>query len=235
MKWTKEFQQDVLEWDTVNWRRAVDFWDVASICQGKSLRVLDVGARSGGLSLLFGCAGQEGIADYTSIVCSDLSNPSETAGPLHQKYGLESRVSYAVVNAVELEAVEEYDVVCFKSVLGGIGYGDNKAAQEAAVRNMYRALRPGGYLVFAENLAATRVHQFLRKKFNRWNSWRYITIAEVQAFCSDFSDVRWRCFGFLGTLGRSERQRRFLGRIDQIFDCLLPDNAKYIISVVAKK
>ena len=48
------------------------------------------------------------------------------------------------MNAVELDAVEEYDVICFKSVLGGIGYGGNKAAQETAVRNLYRALKPGG-------------------------------------------------------------------------------------------
>lgn len=139
------------------------------------------------------------------------------------------------MNAVELDAVEEYDVICFKSVLGGIGYGGNKAAQETAVRNLYRALKPGGYLVFAENLTATPVHQFLRRKFNRWNTWRYITIKEALAFCSDFSEVRWRCFGFLGTFGRSEGQRRALGRIDTALDWLLPSGAKYIISVAARK
>ncbi len=148
---------------------------------------------------------------------------------------MEKQISYAAVDAVKLEAREEYDVICFKSVLGGIGYGNNRAAQETAVRNLYRALKPGGYLVFAENLTATPVHQFLRKKFNRWNTWRYITIEEALDFCSDFSEVRWRCFGFLGTFGRNERQRRLLGRVDKAFDWLLPSSAKYIVSVVARK
>ena len=62
MNWTRDLERDILEWDTVNWRRAVHFWDAGSICDRASLRVLDVGARGGGLSLLFG---QRGIADYT--------------------------------------------------------------------------------------------------------------------------------------------------------------------------
>lgn len=235
MKWTKALQKDVLEWDTVNWGRAVDFWHLESICKKGPLRVLDVGARRGGLSLLFGVLNQCRIANCINIICSDLTNPSEQAKPLHQKYGLTDYISYAAVNAVTLDTVEEYDIICFKSVLGGIGYGDNKTAQETAIQNMYRALKPGGYLIFAENLTATSFHQFLRKKFNRWNTWRYVTPEETLAFCSDFSEVCWRCFGFLGALGRNETQRRFLGYIDWLLDRFLPASAKYCISVVARK
>ena len=216
----KVLLRDVIEWDTVTWGRAVDFWQAA--------HVLDIGSRGGGLSLMFAQMGCQ-------VRCTDLENPKETAAPLHQRYGVEDRISYAAVNAVKLDAIEEYDIICFKSVLGGIGYGDNRPDQEKAVRNMYRALKPGGYLMFAENLTATPVHQLLRRKFNRWNTWRYITIAEAIDFCSDFSEVRFRCFGFFGTLGRNERQRRVLGRIDEAIDWLLPDSAKYTISVVARK
>lgn len=126
-------------------------------------------------------------------------------------------------------------MICFKSVLGGVGHHDNREAQQTAIHNCYRALKPGGHLVFAENLVSSRMHQALRKRFNAWTYWRYITVAEALAFCGEFSQVDYRCFGFLGTFGRSERQRNILGRVDCCFDRFLPENQKYIISVVARK
>lgn len=170
-----------------------------------------------------------------TITCSDLSDPRGSASPLHKRYGVEDRITYAAVDATKLDACEVYDVICFKSVLGGVGHHDNKAAQETAIHNCYRALKPGGHLVFAENLTSSPMHQFLRRRFNAWSYWRYVTVEETLDFCRDFSKVEHRCFGFLGTLGRTEGQRAFLGRIDRVFDRFLPEGAKYIISVVAEK
>lgn len=125
MKWEKELQKDVIEWDVVNWSRAVSFWPLDELA-GKSLRVLELGARRGGLSLLFA---QMGIADDDGIIiCSDLTGPSADARVLHEKYHAEDRVSYAAVDAVKFDERDAYDVICFKSVLGGIGYNDNRRA-----------------------------------------------------------------------------------------------------------
>lgn len=232
MEWTKEFRRDVVEWDTVNWSRAIDFWNVDGLLAAGASRVLDLGARGGGLSLLFA---QRAASNDIKVVCSDLTEPSKTAGSLHQKYGVTDRISYAAVDATKISESEAYDVICFKSVLGGVGYQDNKEAQRIAIQNCYRALKPGGHLVFAENLVASPLHQALRKRFNAWTYWRYVTVDEVQEFCRDFSKVDYRCYGFLGTFGRSVGQRDLLGRVDTCFDRLLPERAKYIISVVAEK
>jgi len=232
MRWEERFQKDVIEWDVPNWSRAVDFWPLDEFA-GKSLRVLELGARRGGLSLLFA---KKGLADDGNIICSDLSGPSAEACVLHKKYHVENHISYAAVDAVKLDEQDAYDIICFKSVLGGIGHNDNKQAQKTAIHNCWRALKPGGYLLFAENLTSTRVHQALRRKFNAWGtSWRYITIDEALHFCQEFSRISYRCFGFFGTLGRNEGQRCVLGQVDRIFDRFLPERAKYIISVSAQK
>lgn len=170
------------------------------------------------------------------VQCTDLTDPKESAGPLHQRYGVENRIVYRALDALELDEEEAYDVICFKSVLGGVGHHDNYKAQQKMIENIHRALKPGGYLLFAENTTASPLHRFLRRRFSSWASyWRYVTLDEVDELCRPFSQVWRKSFGFLGTLGRSEGQRIFLGSIDRLFDCFLPAGAKYCVSVVARK
>ena len=226
---SKEFINDCVEWDVCNWSRAINFWRSCDISIGGGTHVLDIGARGGGLSLLFASLG-------AFVECSDLISPADTAGVLHRKYGVDSQVTYRTLDALSLSEVNKYDIICLKSVLGGIGHNDNAAAQAQAIHNFYCALKPGGYLLIAENLTATRLHMFLRKRFNPWsNYWRYVTIEEMLEFCAEFSQVSTNCFGFLGAFGRTECQRMIFGQLDKAFDCFLPKSWHYIISVVALK
>lgn len=225
--------RDVIEWDTVTWGRAVSYWQAEQLnctnVHGGGAYVLDIGSRGGGLSLMFALMGCQ-------VHCTDLKNPKETAGPLHQRYGVESRITYWALDALKLNEEETYDIICFKSVLGGVGHHDNYEAQQKMMYNIYRALKPGGYLFFAENVVASPLHRFLRKHFISWSRyWRYVTLEEVDELCCPFSEVWHKNFGFLGAMGRNERQRVFLGSVDRLLDRFIPASAKYCVSVVAKK
>lgn len=170
------------------------------------------------------------------VCCTDLQDPIKTAGSLHQRYGVEDRITYQALDALELDEEEVFDIICFKSVLGGVGHHNNYKAQQKMMENIYRALKPGGYLFFAENTTASPLHRFLRKRFISWSGfWRYVTLEEIDELCRPFSEIRHKNFGFLGTMGRNESQRVFLGSIDQLLDRFIPAAAKYCVSVVAKK
>ena len=75
--------------------------------------------------------------------------------------------------------------IVFKTIIGGIGSNDNYEIQQKVFKEIYKALKPGGKLLFAENLVASKFHQQLRKKFVNWgNSWRYVSIKEMETFLS---------------------------------------------------
>jgi len=60
--------------------------------------------------------------------------------------------------------------------------------QRKAFEQMHKALKPGGQLLFAENLLASSMHQNLRNKFVTWaESWRYVSLDEMHDFLKIFS------------------------------------------------
>ena len=102
---------------------------------------------------------------------------------------------------------------------------------------MYKALKPGGELLFAENLTSTKWHKFFRNKFTAGKFfWRYVTKEEIIGMLSLFSQYKYIAKGFLGAFGRNRKQRNILGRIDQtLLDHLIPESWRYIIIGIAKK
>jgi len=172
-------------------------------------------------------------------ICTDLYGPSAEAIRKHRKYGVSEIIQYKALDAMNIEYQEFLNIICFKSVLGGIGRDDNITKQSVAIHQMYTALKPGGELWFAENLIASPLHRYLRKKYVPWgNSWRYryIEIEEMKKFLAPFSDVKMKTIGFLGGFGRTEIQRYLFGHIDRLgFDNLFPDSWRYIVIGVAKK
>jgi hypothetical protein len=57
-----------VEWDTVNWSKALRFWDAHVDLNGKNLMCLELGSRRGGLSAWLALKGNH-------VVCSDFENP----------------------------------------------------------------------------------------------------------------------------------------------------------------
>jgi 2-polyprenyl-3-methyl-5-hydroxy-6-metoxy-1,4-benzoquinol methylase len=218
-----------VEWDVRNWAVALDFWLSHTTKRLSECRVLEIGADYGGLSLWLASRGAK-------VVCSDLYGVRREAVESHEASGLMPLIEHAAIDAANIPYTEEFDVVVFKSVLGGIVSGE-KEPQAKVVGELHRALKKGGELFFAENLVASPVHMFFRRKANKWGTtWRYLTIEEMNEFLTPFSRVQHRIIGFTGAFGRTEAQRNLLALGDKlIFERIVPESWKYIIAGVARK
>ena len=226
----KETIKEIIEWDVFNWSRALVFWESLNIDLSSGKRVLEIGSRNGGLSLYCALKG-------ASVVCSDLNGPSEEAKQKHQLYGVSSQIKYEKINALDINYFSYFDVVIFKSVLGGVGRNNKIENQIKAISQMHKSLKKGGHLLFVENLSASTLHQILRKNFISWSKyWRYISHKEMNEFLSDFNTVNTTSFGISGAFGRNEIQKKILGYVDKILlEKFLPKKTNYIIAGVAVK
>lgn len=222
--------QDVIEWDVENWSRALRFWDANVDLTSRPLQCLELGARRGGIALWLARQGH-------SVVCSDLEDNRDVASPLHQRYGLQGRITYQAIDATAIPYHESFDIVAFKSLLGGVGWDGNINRQAAAVQSMYRALKPGGALLFAENLRGSAMHRFFRRRFVKWNTiWRYVSLDEMLEFLAPFAEVRFDTTGVFGLFGRNAALSSALGKIDgALFDRIVAPRSRYIVFGVAKK
>ena len=224
-----DLTKDIIQWDIQSWSKALAFWD--SRVDWKTIQHgLELGGREGGLSLWLAL---KGIA----TVCSDLKDVQATAQPLHTRYTVTAFIQYQDIDATAIPYENHFDVIVFKSILGGIGRNDNRAIQQKVFDEIHKALKPGGKLLFAENLLASPIHQRLRKRFVNWGSaWRYVTITEMKEFLKGFSSVELKTTGVLATFGRNERQRSVLSTLDElILNKVSPSNWKYICFGIATK
>lgn len=219
--------EDILQWDVKSWKPALDFWE-KEIDWSNIQNALELGGREGGLSLWLA---QKGV----DMVCSDLENVEETAKSLHEKHNV--KVQYQDIDATAIPYENHFDIIVFKSIIGGIGRNDQIQNQEKAFQQMHKALKPGGKLLFAENLAASPLHRFFRKRFVKWgSSWRYVSIPEMESFLKDFSKIEMHTTGFCAAFGRTENQRNLLSQSDKIlFNVLTPKSWKYIVYGIAEK
>jgi SAM-dependent methyltransferase len=229
MKKNKELIADITQWDINSWKYAIDFWE-RNCNFNDQLSALELGGREGGLSLWL-------ALKSIKTICSDLNNTEKTALPLHQKYKIEHLITYKDINATNIPFKDQFDIIVFKSILGGIGYGNNKKAQEQTFMSIYDALKPGGKLLFAENLVASPFHQFFRKKFVKWgNEWCYPKLEDLDHWLKNFSKVKMECKGVWSTFGRNEKQRNLLSVIDKaFFDHITPKKHRYIVFGYAEK
>lgn len=225
----KELKKDVLQWDVDSWSKALNFWE--QITDWKNVQnALELGGREGGLSLWLSLKGID-------VICSDFDNVQTIAEPLHNKYEVADRISYEDIDATNIPYENHFDLIVFKSIIGGIGKDNNIDKQEKVFVQIYKALKPGGVLLFAENLVASPIHKALRKKFVNWgDSWRYVSTREMEEFLKPFSSYKIKSTGVMATFGRSEKQRVVLASVDQlILNHISPKKWKYISYGYAKK
>lgn len=229
MNYSKKELNNFLQWDVNSWSIAFRFWE-SQIKFNQISSSLELGGREGGLSLWLALNGKH-------VICSDLFNTQNTASPLHQKFEVSKFVQYQDIDASNIPYENHFDLIVFKSIIGGIGRNNNIQIQQQVLQQIHRALKPGGKLLFAENLVASPLHQAFRKRFVQWgDSWRYVTLDELKLFLKDFSSVQIKSNGVLATFGRNEDQRKYLSYLDNfVFNKICPNSWKYIGYGVAVK
>ena len=221
--------RDFLKWDIKSWSVALNYWD-NNINWSDIQSCLELGGREGGLSLWLALKGKQ-------VICSDLNQTKNNAEQLHRKYDVSSLIDYQDINATNIPYENQFDLIVFKSILGGIGRNNNQTKQQQVIDEIHKALKKGGKLLFAENLIASRLHRQLRKRFVNWgDSWRYVSLEEMNYFLRNFSAINLRTTGVLATLGRNEIQRDLLSSIDKlVLNKVSPRSWKYICYGIAEK
>lgn len=225
----KRFLKDCVDWDIENWSKALRFWEHRINLETGNLNCLELGGNKGGLSLWLAEKGNQ-------VICSDLKTPVN-AKSLHQKYSFKDNIRYEAIDATNIPYENTFDVIVFKSILGGISRNGNTELRYKTIDEIYKALKPGGVLLFAENLKGSRLHNFFRKRMTAWGGyWNYVSLDELDTLFKKFSHLEYSTAGFLGTFGRTEMQRQFLGKIDTvILDSVLGERMKYIMYGVVRK
>lgn len=224
-----ELTKDVLSWDARTWAKAASLWEDRLASWGDDLECLEVGAGPGGPALLLALKGHR-------VTCSNWSNTREQATPLHERYGMRDRISYEDIDVVDIPYTEKFDVIVFKSVLGGLA--EHGKSSKDAIREMHRALKPGGRLIFAENLRGTIFHRLARAIAYRVRraSWRFTTEKEMRELLEPFAHYEIQTTGVLALFGVTEGQRRALAVVDDAgLNRIAPSSWRYVAYGVATK
>lgn len=221
--------KDFMQWDIRTWSRALPFWESHFSAVADS-EAIELGGREGGLSLYLASKGLK-------VLCTDIDDVTDKAAPLHKLHGVDNLVTYGVVDATNIPFENHFDVVIFKSIIGGIGRNDHPELQQQTFDSIYCALKPGGVLLFAENLKGSPIHSFFRKKFVRWgNEWRYVNMTELHHYMRHFKSHKITTTGFASAFGRTESQRNFLSYLDStLFNHIVPSSWQYVSFGVAVK
>lgn len=223
----KNLLKDIIDWDIVNWSKALSYWEKNVELQNKNLQCLELGGRKGGLSLWLSLKGN-------NVICSDLENPENEASSIHKKHN--ANVRYQAIDAANIPFQNQFDVIAFKSILGGIARNNNNALKQQVISETYKALKENGVLLFAENMESSFLHKLTRKLFVKWGAeWNYLKPEEIESLFSQFKRVQFITVGFLAAFGRNETQRRVLGKLDRIVEKFIPKKKRYILIGIARK
>lgn len=228
---------DVIEWDVFNWSHALWYWSQAvNTIPKEGAKVLCLGERNGGLSLWFALQGFQ-------VICSDFQGPKEEAYKLHERYGVADRVQYADISIFRIPFADNtFEVVACKSVVGGLklDYKDKRSRtienQKLAVEEIRRVLKPGAIFCGAENMQGSWLHMSARKLLKGDKiGWRHINVSEIHQLFSEFDNVRFLFYGFLGSYYGNNTVNRISSGIDRLLSRILPNRWLYIGFIVARK
>lgn len=227
--------KDIIEWDVPNWSSILDTWYPIVSKLSPDAKILAVGERNGGLSLWLALAGYK-------VDCTDRVEPTEIAKTLHKKYNVSDRVTYKTIDVVNDNLPEQaYDLVISKSVFGGLkeNYADSSSrtniARQKAVNNIYKAIKPGGYLLSADNTRGSYLLNFLRKKNNKDKNWHFFTPKEIELIFSSFQSIQISYFGVIPTLFSNRSFNRVIYFLNKYILAFMPANTRYIAITSARK
>lgn len=115
----KALRKSVVQWDVKNWSRAMSLWEKELSDNLAGKKVLDIGGGGGGLSIFFALKGAE-------VLCTDLTlDRKEEAQRNFERWGVSDKIRYEQLDVTKMSFKQEFDVIVFKSVMGGVGWNDN--------------------------------------------------------------------------------------------------------------
>jgi SAM-dependent methyltransferase len=229
---TRDLDHDELSslfrWDTHNWSKALEVWE-PTLASLRGRHVLALGELDGNMSALCALHGAR-------VVCTDVEPVSETVVAKHERLGVADLVEYRLADATALPYREaSFDAVIFKSMLGAL---ESRARQLAALHEIHRVLVPGGSLLFAENLSASRFHALARRiGAERYGRWHYPRLDELEAvLAAEGLDVREaRTFGLLGLAPLPQRLRSALYGFDDLAERRFPARWRYVYAAACSR
>jgi len=225
MRTGSDIETATIGWDVVNWSESLYLWEkLEKTFEGK--RILELGCgETGGLSLWFASRGAD-------VTCSDYFAVSPSIRQIHKEYGVTCR--YESIDACNIPYEEEFDYVCWKSMLGGVVRSGNVEIATEIIDQVRKSLRNRGKILFAENLRGSHLHEVFRIRWGAGkNAWKYWTMDELETIFSHMKVEEIRTFGVAGCLGRNERQKRVLGYVDKhLLTYLAPKSWHYIAAGV---
>lgn len=225
---SKEEIAKIIQWDVETWKQSLSFWDEHFEIKA-GMKVLAIGEREGGLSYYFAKLGCE-------VICTDFRDFPEATTGIHEEGGVTENITYNYkVDVTDLSRYEDgqFDIAVFKSVIGVL---TTKERQTKAVSELHRVLKKDGALLFAENLASTKLHRYLRSKFVGWdNYWRYLKWPLDLDLFHPFAKKHYKTIGFAANFGRSEKQKRILAKMDKVTRPITPKKWRYVLFGVAIK
>jgi SAM-dependent methyltransferase len=228
----KELIEDAVAWDIANWKKAINFWQKElgeDFFKGK--KALEIGGgNNGGLSLWLAHKGCQVTFSSNEVI-------SESAKKIHRKWNLENSINYKSLDALMWDEKDQSDIICFKSVLGGIAR-DGEGTDRIVLENCYKALTPNGVILFAENLKGSALHLIFRRWFSEaWkNKWVYFDINYLESIAKDKFTVNAVALGYLACFGFFEKIKTFFSLLDYyFFDRILSRNILYTAAFILKK
>ena len=219
--------KEYLAWDVQTWSEPLYYWqNIISQIDTKQKIALELGANKGGLSLWLSRNGFESI-------CSDYNSDLKNAKEHHANHV--GNISYQDLDASNLPFENHFDIIIFKSVLGGVSR-NNPELLNQTFGSIYKALKPNGILLFAENTKASFLHQMARRYFVSWGkSWRYLSFREIEKNLRVFEEFEIRSTGFLCAFCTSNKLKTLVYPLDKIISKFLPKSNRYVCYGMAKK
>jgi ubiquinone/menaquinone biosynthesis C-methylase UbiE len=227
---TGDFEKDVIGWDIKTWKKGFPFFLAnTNLDVSKKNKVLELGCggQNGGVSLWLASLG-------FSVICSDVNEPNDLTKELHAKYGYD--IEYKKIDAITMDIENKFDLVVFKSMIGGVSRHNDMEQAKKVLKNCYRALCNNGEVWFLENASGCFFHKAFRKKFGAGkNKWSYYSVSEYYKITAVFDTVAFSHVGFLSCFSKYSKLYNVLVKLDEFLERLIPFKWKYVIFGLLKK
>ena len=218
-------KREYFEWDKYTWCRSLNLWD-----KGLNKVVpkygLEIGARTGSLSELLIC--HYGLR----MVASDQNTMTDEMKEKLKKWSDCDMLTYSEEDAKKLKFLDNtFDLVVFKSVMGTVGAFGHDNDQEKMMIEIFRVLKNGGILLFAENLNGNLLHKYFRKKYSPWAYyWNYPDLYRFKSMLHNFSEIKYCTSGVFAAFVKDRYLiKSCVSDIDYLFEKCIPENWRYLI------